>query len=339
MKKARSTYVGPKRSQGPQGPQQLALVAYHANCIDGFTSAFITHEALVASGLEVKLLAMEHKAASVEALLQELDTFEYAELYIVDYSLEVSVLHQIGAEHPLMISTLLDHHKTAFERYSAPGFKVLYSSYLEDQIATTFITLDNYKSSAGICWSYFHSGLAPVPALVKYVQDYDLWAFDYGDHTRWVNKYLKGQEMTVKNWSLILERMDTPLGLQRILREGSKLQAKHDKRVSQIALEALDFFIDGIGCLIVECSPEFTSDVGHTLAEECGTFGVMYAVDMENYEVTYSLRSNGDAVDAGVDVSAIAKEHGGGGHRNAAGFTETLDKFNTRVELMKARRF
>ena len=36
----------------------------------------------------------------------------------------------------------------------------------------------------------------------------------------------------------------------------------------------------------------------------------------------FSLRSTDD----GMDVSEIAKQYGGGGHRNAAGFTVSLDR-------------
>ena len=63
------------------------------------------------------------------------------------------------------------------------------------------------------------------------------------------------------------------------------------------------------------CPPHMVSDVGHALATQSGTFGLLWYVD-KNGKCWCSLRSNGN-----VDVSAIAQHFGGGGHKKAAGFT------------------
>ena len=57
------------------------------------------------------------------------------------------------------------------------------------------------------------------------------------------------------------------------------------------------------------------SEVGHELANKSESFGMIWYLGEEN-KAKVSLRSNGD-----YDVSAIAKCFGGGGHRNAAGFS------------------
>ena len=67
--------------------------------------------------------------------------------------------------------------------------------------------------------------------------------------------------------------------------------------------------------LSANCPPHLHSDVGHELANQSGTFGLCWFIDKENV-CRCSLRSNGD-----YDVSTIAKAFGGGGHKNAAGFT------------------
>ena len=70
--------------------------------------------------------------------------------------------------------------------------------------------------------------------------------------------------------------------------------------------------------LAANCPPHLQSDVGHELANQSGTFGLLWTLDKDNV-CQCSLRSNGD-----YDVSAIAKVFGGGGHRNAAGFTTDI---------------
>lgn len=63
-------------------------------------------------------------------------------------------------------------------------------------------------------------------------------------------------------------------------------------------------------------APAFlASDLGHELANRSGTFGLVWSMAADRM-AHCSLRSNGD-----YDVSAIAKVFGGGGHRNAAGFS------------------
>ena len=66
--------------------------------------------------------------------------------------------------------------------------------------------------------------------------------------------------------------------------------------------------------LAANCPPHLSSDVGHALANQSGTYGLLWYINKEN-KCLCSLRSNGD-----YDVSAIAKAFGGGGHKNAAGF-------------------
>ena len=70
--------------------------------------------------------------------------------------------------------------------------------------------------------------------------------------------------------------------------------------------------------LAANCPPHLQSDVGHELANQSGTFGLLWSIDKDG-QCKCSLRSNGD-----YDVSAIAKTFGGGGHRNAAGFTTSI---------------
>lgn len=66
--------------------------------------------------------------------------------------------------------------------------------------------------------------------------------------------------------------------------------------------------------LMANCPTHLTSDVGHELANQSGTFGLLWSITKDGH-CACSLRSNGD-----YDVSAIAKKFGGGGHKNAAGF-------------------
>jgi len=64
-----------------------------------------------------------------------------------------------------------------------------------------------------------------------------------------------------------------------------------------------------------------------------GVEGAQVAILMRpgDQRVRVSLRSRG-----AVDVSAVAKQFGGGGHHNAAGFSRTEDLAVVRAELFEA---
>ena len=70
-------------------------------------------------------------------------------------------------------------------------------------------------------------------------------------------------------------------------------------------------------------SPHHRSHIGHELAKRAAfgrPIGVVYRVS--GTQVDASIYSIGD-----VDVSAVAERFGGGGHRNASGFTVSLRRW------------
>ena len=298
------------------------LIGYHANCIDGFTAAWVTYNALTKMGDTCKLIALEYNKESEDALLTILVARRYEDLYIVDFSLSLDFLEELQKEFPSTHVTILDHHKTAFEKYVPEvAADLSVTSNVQCSLKGADIILDNNQSGASLCWKYFNPKEKP-PTLVKYVKDYDLWRFQYGENTKFVNMYLRTLDKTIAAWNLTTEQCENDI--EYVYNLGRHLQKKHNATVIEIAQHCNEITIAGKKGLAVECRRAYTSDVGHALATQSGTFGAMFTVDVKTNIVTWSLRSNGD-----YDVSAIAKQFGGGGHRNAAGFesisTERLD--------------
>lgn len=303
--------------------QKLAVVAYHNPCIDGFTSAWVMHNVLTyRAGYKVKLIPMEYTKKSLLSLFERLEElkieFNLTNLYIVDYSLDMPCISKLQITYPEVEVLILDHHKTAFERYAPEIAKIEVNSEVDKKLYNTRIILNNNESGASLCYKTFCSN-NNVPDLVSFVKDYDLWRFDLGEETKWINKYLMSQDKTLKNWQRIYIALENPRERKEILEIGSKLQAEHDKKVRNIVSYAVAITLQGYLGLSAECPRELISDVGHTLAIESGSFGACYAIDVGANTITWDLRSNGD-----FDVADIAKEYGGGGHKNAAGFTTAI---------------
>ena len=70
----------------------------------------------------------------------------------------------------------------------------------------------------------------------------------------------------------------------------------------------------------MNCTPNFSSEAGNTLAKKSETFGMTWVLSSDG-SINVSIRSIGD-----YDVSAIARNYGGGGHLNAAGFKVSFEQ-------------
>jgi oligoribonuclease NrnB/cAMP/cGMP phosphodiesterase (DHH superfamily) len=290
------------------------LIAYHENCIDGFTSAWVAARAREKKGERITLLPMGYNKESVENLFIELRHRAYDQLLVVDYSLDLQVLERLHMTTSLRVR-ILDHHKTAFEKY-CPDMTVTSTSEWRGKVHDAHVILDNAESGASLCWRYFNN--SDLPVLISYVKDYDLWTFKYGEDTKYINKYIRSLYMNLDVWDDLAIMLSTLDGRDEALAEGARLQGIHMDRVHALAEGAVPITLLDRDGLTVECPVEYTSDVGHALATKCGTYGAMFFQDEDSGKTKWSLRSNPP-----YDVSVIARSFGGGGHLTAAGFEVT----------------
>ena len=313
------------------------LVIYHASCADGFGAAFAAWlkfgddaEYVPMQYLDSKLNAVEAWEALSAAIPSKANTGR--EVYILDFSLPKPVMDKLFAVSERVV--WLDHHKTAFEMWCEDGER----SLCEQSNGRDEVILDNNKSGAMLAWEYFHPG-EEIPQFIRHIDDYDRWQFKIEDtkafnkalwsyapwsFADWKARYLNGVDL----WS------EQPVGsdLTSYIEQGKAILRAHDQNVQAVLKGAkrpctiigtFDAKIVGLAC---NCPSHLTSDVGHQLANESGSYGLCWYVNKDNL-VICSLRSNGD-----YDVSAIAKLFGGGGHKNAAGFATTIQ---TTMEWMK----
>jgi oligoribonuclease NrnB/cAMP/cGMP phosphodiesterase (DHH superfamily) len=98
--------------------------------------------------------------------------------------------------------------------------------------------------------------------------------------------------------------------------KGSDILTIFNKDVADLFKHRHPIHSAGQDGLAVNTNPKYSSELGHRLATESGTFGCTYSYSGADKKWWYQLRSNGD-----FDVSKIAKFYDGGGHKNAAGFS------------------
>ena len=212
------------------------------------------------------------------------------DVVIADFSYPRDVLLEMQARARSL--RVLDHHVTA--RDALAGLECA--------------TFDMDRSGAGLAWDALHS--TPRPWLVDYVEDRDLWRFALPDSEA-VNAWIATAPFDFARWDRLLED-----GLDDAVVRGRAVQVFVEQYVTEVAREARVVGFEGFDVPVVNVGRKLVSEVVGRLAETA-PFAVGWAQHRSGRYV-YSLRSRGPD---GADVAAIAKRYGGGGHRQAAGFS------------------
>jgi oligoribonuclease NrnB/cAMP/cGMP phosphodiesterase (DHH superfamily) len=211
------------------------------------------------------------------------------DVLILDFSYPRSVLQEMASQARSIL--LLDHHKSA----------------QSDLAGLDYAVFDMERSGAGLAWDDLFPGKAR-PWLVDYVEDRDLWRFALPD-SRAVNAYLSTLSFDFEAWTGASE-----LGLERAKTLGEVVLAKVEQYVDEVSKNARMITLDGYRVPAVNASPVDTSELLESLVGG-HPFALSWSVRFDGM-FQYSLRS----AEEGVDVSEVAKRHGGGGHAHAAGF-------------------
>ena len=272
------------------------LVIYHAECADGFTSAWVVGLAL-AETHDLEFLAQKHDTPL------EVDTAVFDNVYIVDFSFSADVLTSMAESSQVIV---IDHHVSAQRALS----------HLVDKADNSLqVTFDMAKCGAMLTWEHFFPNVE-APNLVKYVQDRDLWAWEL-PKSKEVNTCIQMTEYDFSEWSALAKQLDDDIDVIALF--GAAALKFKDQQVDILAKKAYTTVVDGHTVPCVN-SPLYQSEIGNVLCVGQPFAAVWYM--LPDGGVSVSLRSDKDCADA-VDVSAIAAAHGGGGHKNAAGFRVT----------------
>lgn len=272
---------------------------WHKGCVDGFTAAWIVWRTF--NG-HVELFEGVYNEPPPEV--------HDRKVIMVDFSYSAKIIEQMENEAQAVL--ILDHHKTA-EAALKPWIRPMPWPLPTSSCVAHF---DMNRSGAGLTWDYFTGGL-PRPRLVNFVEDRDLWQFNLMG-TREVGACLYSHPFDLMTWESLMIELESEQGLSNIIAQGSAIDRAHTKNYKALVNETMRYMKIG-GKLVPVCNAPFfmASDIGNFLSavpnNPTGYSATYY--DREDGSRVFSLRSKGD-----VDVSAIAKSYGGGGHKNAAGF-------------------
>lgn len=307
----------------------IPLVIYHAGCWDGFCAAWIARKALG----EIEAVPAHYGTQPPDVTGRT--------VYILDFCYPREIMRRLLGQAEWLI--VLDHHKTA-----QAALDGIVDEFVQrpDLIATPpggaklpLVWFDMNKSGGRMAWEHFwdwkFSG-QPIndrfwplavrkdraPWLVDYTEDRDLWRHALPE-TEAINAALRSHPLDFDLWDQFA--MKDPISTlayegRAIRRREQQIVADH---VRNARIENFSVLLGGpvqadhVLVPVVNATTLF-SEIAGELAKGY-PFAACY-FDRQDGKRQWSLRSAPD----GVDVSEIAKAHGGGGHPHAAGFEQSL---------------
>lgn len=289
------------------------LCIYHGGCDDGFGAAWAIW---MRWGNEVAYIPGVYG--------KPLPDVAGRNVLFVDFSAkrpEIDAMAQVAKS-----IIIIDHHKTA--EADLEPFKVMLhggAKFLPEHIDAMLRDMaemnrppilawfDMDQSGAVMAWDFAHNipHNDPPPTMLSLIQDRDLWRFAYGDRTKQFSAALRTYPMDFNVWSEIAEAPD------KLVEEGKCILRSHNANIQKFLADAYMGIVDGHTVPIVNVPYHYASDTAHELLKKYpdAPFAACWFKRGDG-QVQWSLRSE----DHRMDVSAVAKNNGGGGHRNAAGF-------------------
>lgn len=283
------------------------VVLYHAGCQDGHAAAWVARHYY---GKEVELIPVNHGQEPPEIVDGNAVT-------ILDFSYRCDVLEAIASRAVSLL--VIDHHASAAGELRR----------LEQSCPAAKVVFDLERSGCRMAWDYYFPGQA-APWFIDYAQDRDLWQWKLPfskeisaamasyphDFQLWDNWAENGE------WIETLSNMNAKLEFAKnrvvagMIEQGTAILRYQQQMVDTACKNAVEIELDGHKVLSVNATM-LVSEIGQQLCK-ARPFSATYFIRGSDGKKIWSLRSE----EGGLDVGEIAKRHGGGGHKHAAGFQE-----------------
>jgi len=225
-------------------------------------------------------------------------------VYIVDYSLDPKVMQRLLDKTANVV--WIDHHKSAIESYA---------DFPEDIAGVR----DTGDAACVLTWKYLFPGV-DTPRAVLWVGDKDTWKWEFGEDTAdFCNGAACYDTSPMEGfWSSVVDDEDALMYVNMC----GQVVGDYKRQFYREMLDSIGFeaTLDGEKCLVLNAARVNSEAFGERVEDY--PFVVAFYYDGEQYH--FSLYSTK------VDVSEVAKKHGGGGHPGASGFQSTTLPFKVK---------
>ena len=241
-------------------PSSVNCVIYHADCTDGFGSAYSAWKLL---GNRTEYHACKHGSVPPDV--------KDKNVVILDFSFNNATTKQMIKDANELL--VIDHHKSAVVE-------------LHDISNTIF---DMNKSGATLAWEFFHPG-KEAPKFIQYITDRDLW--------RWELPYSKefsaAFDMVPHDFEEF-EKFEDDSVFDDAVKRGSYILAYSKTVVKKVCDKAASRKINGKNVLVVNSS-HWMSEIGARLAPDCD-YAMIWYYDHIDKIIKVSLRAFHDKID------------------------------------------
>jgi oligoribonuclease NrnB/cAMP/cGMP phosphodiesterase (DHH superfamily) len=276
-------------------PNEVDMLLYHGDCVDGFASAFACYYYMKTQNKKKKVtfIACQHQKPPPNV--------NGKNVLICDFSYKYDILkNMIMNANKLAI---LDHHVSAEKDLK--------------NIPMKHKVFDKSHSGAYITWAYFF-GENNIPLFIRYVEDNDIWAKRM-PNTKAFTSFIFS---VPKSFDIYQKFLDDEYVTNTVIQMGEGMQKQNDSYINDGVKKA------AVNFMLIDNKLYFVADVNTSiLKSEIGNaifntypninFAICHSKNSFTGENYLSLRST----DTASDVEVIASKFGGGGHRNAAGLS------------------
>lgn len=276
------------------------IVLFHYPCQDGLASGWVVDYYHKLHHKEIELYPIQYQSEI------NYERLKNKNIIMCDYTPSLEQLEQI--EKIATSIVILDHHITAQNNLKEKKYAIF----------------EMDKSGAVLTWDYFFPDFK-TPDFLLMIQDRDLWKWKLKDSrilTAGLFALCSCYEMydftsLFDIFKDILNNNSNVMAIGEVYNKSNLMKANivaktHSKKINK--------YKDYNVCF-VNCDSDISSDVGNILTSNKEwniDFAILWRHNNPKNIYTISLRANNK-----VDVSKIAEQFGGGGHKNASGFASS----------------
>ena len=287
------------------GKQIKRLGIYHSKDTDGHFSGAV---------LKYKYPDIELRGWDYKDEVPSFETMDgFDEIILIDVTFPFDILQELGTKTKL---TVIDHH-VSFKKQVDNHLQIGHDVVTDDLKYITFEYIYDEKLSA--CELGFKYYFGYIPPIIELVGKYDTWRAN--GTSEWdtvvlpMKYYLYGKVNKpddVKNYWFDKYSGDT---VDSMLEIGESIM-EYERKMDESKTNSYAFEREAYGLRALCINTNFMSSETMIAKFDSSKHDIMIGFVYNGNNWGVSLRSVGDK----VDVSQIARERGGGGHSQSAGF-------------------
>lgn len=281
------------------------MVCLHHDDMDGFCSGGIVYNYHKKKGEKVSCYSCSHSTST------PLDKIKKGEkVYIVDFSLSIEGFNKLLEITEDVI--WIDHHKSVIDKVKDTNISKLKGIRRVGE------------AGCELTWEFFYGKgkEVKIPTMVRMLGRYDVWDFSlYGKKTlNSLQEYCKTVD-SIPESDIWEKWLDTSYSPEEEIEIGGKYLHYRDS-IWDSYLKKWGFEADFEGYRIIACNiSNVNSEFFKSVAYMEYDILVPFASDGSKWSFSlYTLKPS-------IDCSKIAAKYGGGGHKNASGFTHNTIPF------------